>query len=368
MRLKYKNLDREHKTRLLVTFFIYVVAGLFILTSFSFTLIDERMRAKNDWDSYLTDKPEQAALAQTLSAGATRINVGTYVENLREINMKSSYYRVEFMVWFNWEGDADIDPANNFRVYKGIVNKKTLIKESRVNGRNYQLVSMDVTVSKNFNTIRFPLESHQMRLYVESTYPIQEVVYVPDCETSGINPNLTISGFEFLRHDIGGVTFLYDSTHGDPNVQEHMMTSEILTMFEINRSNLGLYFKCFISLVGTITWALITLFLSSQHHVDPLGMIPGALFGTVANIMVGANLLPDALDAGLLEFVNIWGIFLILAVSVVIINVNRIRSKYGDNDFAHFYGTIMFYTIVVFTVTGNIVLPLSAYISTPPAL
>lgn len=368
MKLNYKGLDSGRKKRMLITFFIYVIIGLFILTSFSLTLLNERFRDKSEWGSYLTDKPENAALAQTLSANATPVKVGTYIENLREINMKSSYYRVEFLVWFSWEGGADINPASNFRVYKGIINKQNIVKESHENGKNYQLVNMDVTVSKNFKTIRFPLESHQMRLYVESTYPIQQVVYVPDQEASGINPNLTISGFEFSRHDIGGVTFLYDSTHGDPEIQEYMMTSEIVTMFEINRSNYGLYFKCFIALAGTILWALIAMFLSSQHHVDPLGMLPGALFGAVANIMVGANLLPDALDTGLLEFVNIWGVFTILAVSIVIINVNRIRNKYGDNDYAHFYGTVMFYTILAFTVVGNIILPISAYIGTPPAL
>lgn len=368
MKLKYKQLDRGHKKRLAATFSIYVVVGLFILASFSLTLVNERLQARDKWSFYLTDKPEDAALAQELSINATPIRVGTYIENLREINMKSSYYRVEFMVWFNWEGDAGIDPANNFRVYKGLVNKKTIIKEAHENGNNYQLVGMDVTVSKNFDTVRFPLESHQMRLYVESTIPIQQVVYVPDREGSGINPSLTISGFEFLRHDVGSVAFLYDSIHGDPGLSDYMMASELVTMFEINRANFGLYFKCFIALVGTITWALIAMFLSSQHHVDPLGMIPGALFGAVANIMVGANLLPDALDTGLLEFVNIWGIYTILAVSIAIINVNRIRSKYGDNDFAHYYGTIMFYAILVFTAAGHIILPLSAYISLAPAL
>lgn len=363
MGLKYSGLNSTQKKRLLLTFFSFVITGLFVLAFFSFTLANERWHARDSWDSYLTDTPENAALAGGLSKDAVRVTVGTYIDNLREINMKSSYYRVEFMVWFSWEGNQDIDPANNFRIYKGLINKSTIIKETHENGINYQLVNMDVSVSKNFDTKRFPLESHQMRLYVESTYPVQQVMFIPDRENSGINRNMTITGFDFLRHDVGGVTFLYDTAHGDPDIQEHMMTSEIVTAFEINRSNFGLYFKCFIALAGTITWSLITMFLSAQHHVDPLGMIPGALFGTVTNIMVGANLLPDALDAGLLEYVNIWGILIILAVSIAIINVNRIRNKYKDADFAHYYGTIMFITILVFTVAGQVILPLAAYIT-----
>ena len=106
---------------------------------------------------------------------------------------------------------------------------------------------------------------------------------------------------------------------------------------------------------------LITLFICTYHRVDPLSMIPAALFGTVTNIMVGANLLPDALQLGLLEFVNIFGIVTILAVAMTIININRIRNKYEDRDFASFYGRVMFYTILVLVVAGNIILPMSAY-------
>lgn len=362
MDIKYKDLKFEQKKRLLLTFFIYVIVSAVVLIWFSATLFNEKTHADDSWNEYLKDTPEQANQASELSKDATKVTVGTYIENLRELNMKSSNYRVEFMVWFSWEGNEDIDPARNFRIYKGLENKKVILKETHENGKNYQLVGMDVTVSKNFKTKRFPLESHQMRLYVESTYPIQQVVYVPDYEASGMNRNLAVTGYDFKRHDIGSVTFSYDTTHGDPDVSEHMVASEIVTMFEINRSGFGLYFKCFIALAGTITWTLIAMFLSAQHHVDPLGMIPGALFGTVSNIMVGASLLPDALEAGLIEYVNIWGIISIMAVSIAIINVNRIRNKYKESDFAHYYGTVMFYTILVFTVAGNVVLPLAAYI------
>jgi hypothetical protein len=93
-------------------------------------------------------------------------------------------------------------------------------------------------------------------------------------------------------------------------------------------------------------------------------MIPGALFGTVSNIMVGAALLPDALDLGLLEFVNIWGILTIVMVAVYIIQINNIRSEYGRRDeaFSKFFGRAMFYIALVFALSGNIALPLVAFL------
>ncbi|MGL6292210.1 MAG: hypothetical protein ACRC2P_02100, partial [Eubacterium aggregans] len=72
-------------------------------------------------------------------------------------------------------------------------------------------------------------------------------------------------------------------------------------------------------------------------------MIPAALFGTVTNIMVGANLLPEAIDTGLLEFVNFFGIAILLAGAIAIININR---GAGDDYLSRLYG--IFIMIVAF--------------------
>ena len=132
---------------------------------------------------------------------------------------------------------------------------------------------------------------------------------------------------------------------------------------EINRSSLGLYAKCFVALFGTSLWVFITMLLCTYHRVDPLSMIPAALFGTVSNIMVGANMLPDSLEIGLLEYVNAWGILTIIAGALTIININRIRTKYNDNEFAALFGRIMSFTLMFIVVLGHILMPVSAYMA-----
>ncbi len=355
------DLNNWQKKRLYITVAIYLVVGLTLLSYFCFVLISERNHVNDTFEGNLKDEPQQAELAREQSKNAIRVTTGTYVENLREINMKSSYFRVEMHVWFSWEGDENLDMANNFRVYKGLINKKAIIKDIHENGKNYQLVAVDVSVSKNFDTKCFPLESHQISFYIEALQPIQEVLLQADRVNSGLNRYIEIGGFDFMRYGIGNVSYIYDTTFGDPEVPENTMTSEVITTLEVNRSDFGLYFKCFIALVGTLTWTLIALFICTYHRVDPLGMLPGALFGTVGNIMVGASLLPDALETGLLEFVNLWGIFTILGVAVAIININRIRNTYEDKEFATLYGRVLFYIMLVFAVGGQFLLPFVTY-------
>ena len=359
--MKFGELKNWQKKRLLFSFLTYVIVIVVFLAYASVTMYTDKKAEDDYWVSMLQTPKAVEEKASQIDQNATRVQVGTYVENLKEVNLKTSSFRMVVLIWFKWEGNDNLDMAKHFRVYKGTINKTETVKNYHENGENYQAVRCDVSITKNYWNRRFPLESHQLRMYVESELPVDEVVFVNDSENSGVNASLGISGYDLRRNETGTTMNEYDNNHSDPEISGDIITAEHITALELNRDSMGLYVKCFIALVGTITWVLITLFICTYHRVDPLSMIPAALFGTVTNIMVGANLLPDALQLGLLEFVNIFGILTILAVAMTIININRIRNKYEDRDFASFYGRIMFYTIVVLVVAGNIILPISAY-------
>lgn len=362
--MKLKEMKDWQRKKLLFSLIMILVIACTFLSITCSALYQDKMAENGYWYSALKVPEDLQLDVAELGADATKVTTGTYIENLKEINLKGCNFRVVFLTWFKWEGNEDLDMMNNFRVYKGYMNKMEVVKEIHDGNLNYQLVRCDATITKNFWTIRFPLESHQLRIYLESNYMVNDVVLVPDTEQSGLNPNLGISGFEVIHSATGSYAMRYNDAHGDPEIPagETLVTSEHVTAMEINRADFGLYVKCFIALVGTLTWVLITLFICTYHHVDPLAMIPAALFGTVANIMVGANLLPDALQAGLIEFVNIWGVMMILMCAIVIININRIRKKYEDREFSQYYGRILFYIILILTLLGNILLPVCAYL------
>ncbi|REC26814.1 hypothetical protein CF160_14850 [Enterococcus pseudoavium] len=83
--------------------------------------------------------------------------------------------------------------------------------------------------------------------------------------------------------------------------------------------------------------------------------------GPLVNIIVGANLIPDALHTGLLEFVNIFGILVILFASFAIITIIDSELIIKTIVLLRFSGNIFFWMLLFFTVLGNILLPLSAY-------
>lgn len=361
MGYRFKDMKKWQKHRLLFCFIFVIVISVVYLSICSVRLYRDRAGEDKYWTDALTTNETVLDKVEAGGANAIKVSVGTYIENLKEVSIKNSSYRLVMQVWFKWQGDEALDMANNFHVYKGTINKTEMLKEYHEGNEHYQLVRMDVTVTKNYWTCRFPLESHQLRCYLESNYPARDVIFVADKENSGLNGNMSIAGFDIRRYDTSVFFNEYDSTHGDPDLSEPIITSEHVTALELNRSSIGLYIKCIIALFGTTLWVLITLFICTFHYVDPLGMIPAALFGTVSNIMVGANLLPDALEMGLLEFINMWGVYTIIIVALAVININRIRNKYEDREFAQYFGRIIFTTILVFTLIGHLLLPICAY-------
>ena len=356
----FQNMLPWQKKRLYWSLFLFLLISISFLVYTVSSLYQDKVSEDQYWNKYLQVDPAVKKRADQYSKNATEVKVGTYVENLKEINLKANNFSLDYLVWFNWDGKPDLDMAHNFRIYKGNITKLEVVDEYHQGNHNYQLVRVSVTVSKTFWTPRFPLESHQLRIYLESNHLINDVIFVKDDENK-TNPNISIAGYKFTKSGSAAVLNEYINNHGDPRFQGNKITSEYVTQIEINRSDFGTYFKCFIALLGTSIWVFITLYINTNHRVDPLGMIPAALFGTVSNIMVGANLLPDALQTGLMEYVNFWGILTILSVTFTVINVNRIRNKYEDRDFANHYGLTMFVVILTVILIGHILLPLSAY-------
>ena len=357
---RIRMLEPWKRKKILTWFLFFGIVGIVYLSVTGSILYKDKAAENSYWESGLKDDVKNLELASQYSANATEVTVGTYIENLKEVNVKSSYFRIVFNCWFKWEGDDDLDMANNFRVYNGLMNKKEILEEVHEDGQHYQMLRVDATVQKNYWIVRFPLESYQMRLYIEPNYAVDRITMKADTEYSAVNQNLNITGFDLKRHAVSVYTMKYDSTLGNPNVSVPV-AQELCTSIEINRSGFGLFLKCFIALCGTITWVFITLFLCTYHRVDPLGMIPAALFGTVTNIMVGANLLPDALQVGLLEYVTFGGIMVIIFCAISVINVNRIRNKNQDGELAFLFGRVMFTTLLVITIAGIIMYPFVSY-------
>ncbi len=361
--MKFRDASLLQK-RMLISWMIFIISVAVVYLGITCSyLIKDKLNEEKNWTYYMTEADTYTQKEQELMQNAVTIKTGVYIERLDSVDIKDSKYTVTFRCWFNWEGHDELDMQNRFDVYEGVIQNIEKREEHKENGSNYQLFRVTADVSKEFSTRRFPLGSYQLRLYLQPKEDISQIVFEPDIDGSDVNTKLNAAGFKLNCHETG--LFVYrrqadaDGAYFKGSGVESY--SEVLTALELNRDSFGLYLKCIIALIGTSIWALLTLFLCSHHQVDSLGMMPAILIGTVTNLMIGANLVPDALHTGLLEFINIWGIYTVLLAAILITVINRIRTKQQDLAFANLFGKSVFYASLVTTLLGHLLLPLSAY-------
>ena len=356
------------KARLIWSFVLVGGLACIYLIITCFMLASDKAAENEYWNYYLHEEdPEMVAAVDQFSKDATVVTCAIYLDQITSVNIKNSQFSVSMQVGYRWTGDADFDfsDADTVHFYKGTINKVSLRESYDEGDTHYQRVAYDVTINKTFWTPRFPLDSHQMRVYLEPSVNVNRMVLVPDEQACGYNSSSSITGYDMTRFAVTQNIITYDQKLLNPVYDDYknpIYKTEILTMFEINRAGFGLYIKCCVALYGTLAWILLCLYIATFRRVDALGMVGAAFFGAVSNVMVGSNLLPDALQLGLVEFINFFGVAIIVAGAAVVIAINTIRKERENDAFAQFYGRCMLWLFIGIVVIGNIVLPISAYL------
>lgn len=333
-------------------------------------LISDRIESEREWERHQTAgsaPPEQ--YAGKSSSSAVDVSASVYVKSIDSIDIRNSEFAVSCEVLFGWdkEQQADFSMEENFQIYNGEIIEKSLLDEYDRGSMRYQLFLLKGKVKEIFSTKRFPLSGYQLRFYLQPKKDMGKIhLSVFQEDRGGADEQLNVAGFAMKKVQISD--FYYKAPRPEwhesyEGREAPVVYSEILTSIELSRNSWGLYLKCVIALIGAGIWVFFCFLICIFDKLDNIGVISPVFFGVVTNLLVGANLVPDALETGLLEYINIWGISTILSVTFMIIYVNRIRNHWKDEEYARHFGKVMFCEMAAVTVLGHVVLPLCAYIS-----
>lgn len=381
-----QSMTSSQRRNVYFTMGIVIILFVVFLTICSAHLIKDKNSEQAYWDSYMQDfDKETQAIIDRHSKNATEVEVAMDVEEIRGVDMKNSNFKLCMNVSYKWKGHDDWDFSNSNMVhfYKGNItscginedfrggknlgssNNAEVAKAIEKSGMNYQNVYYEVTISKAYWTPRFPLESHQLRFFITPSDNINQIIFKVNQDESYISDYVSIKGYDVVNFGANEFLSCSDKHMMNPVYENYsdkkVYTMEVMGQIEINASGIGTYIKCFIALFGTLAWILMCLYVCTYRRVDSLGLTGSAFFGAVSNIVVSASLLPDALQMGLVEYVNIFGIAIIITVALLIIRINNFRNERDRAIFARFYGKSMFWLLVVLVIISNLILPLSAW-------
>src|SRR5882724_2492950 len=115
------------------------------------------------------------------------VTAGVYVERIIAVSVKDFEWKVEFYVWFRWEGDQ-IHLEDSFEVVDGSIESVKKEREHTDGQSHYELYRVIAQITKFFDVARFPRDDHLLTINLETpAYRRHELLFRADAENSAVS-------------------------------------------------------------------------------------------------------------------------------------------------------------------------------------
>lgn len=261
----------------------------------------------------------------------TEVHVGTYVNRLREIDLKNGTFEVDFWIWFRWRG-TEVRPDQSFEVVNGRIEDRTEGEILDDQGYNYASSRVRATIFHVFDTARFPYDEHTLEIRIEDEEnEDHRIRYVPDVANTGLDPEVDLAEWNVVARRPAVASFTYHSNYGFTSLgTAESKYSRYRHPLHLTRAGRGKLFKLF----WVSYLAVVLAFLALRVRVTDLdarfGLGVGSIFAATANTYVLGDVLPDSDRITLAEQVNLLAVVAIFAS--LFVSVASLRLTYAGRE------------------------------------
>lgn len=270
--------------------------------------------------------PADTEVAERVAAGATEVTVGFYAVNLQGLDQHDSSYFADFFMWMRWTGDRDptatIELTNNIERW-GLTMAQVYDKPKELpSGEKVQQFRVQGKFFQPLDLTDYPLDSHQLTLIVEdTTFAADELVYVPDEEGVGLDPELKIPGWSIEGSELSIVDHTYDTSFGEGDTPAAARTYSAAT-FEIGIERPMTFFlwKLLLPLVIVLLLAGSVLFVHPSLTEVRLAAPATALLSLVFLQQAYSSTLPEIGSLVLLDqiYALAYGLIIVLILTTIV--------------------------------------------------
>ena len=241
----------------------------------------------------------------------------------------------------------------------------------------YQKIRFNAAFEKAFDSVRYPLDSVQFKMYILPTMDADYIRYVPDTSVSedgtrvsGFTPYFGITSGYRLIHDTDDVdnftlrlNYYYDENN-DPAVHfDESVRTQLEIIVRANRAGISLFLQAFINLFSVVIWIIIAFYSQSYTGEDSVGMLGTGLFGVISSMLVGLSMVSDAGIFSLITMINIFTLAVIMIMTYQAIAAKRAQVR-KDKVLIAYNGIklrVLFILLTVCTIAMFVVIPAIAY-------
>lgn len=250
-------------------------------------------------------------------------------------------------------------------------------EDGRLRTMCYQKIRFNATFEKAFDSVRYPLDSVQFKMYILPTMDADYIRYVPDRSTdsegnliSGFTPYFSVTSGYRLIHDTEDMdnftmrlNYYYDENN-DPAIDyEQSVRTQLEIIVRANRAGLSLFLQAFINLFSVVIWIIIAFYSQSYTGEDSIGMLGTGLFGVISSMLVGLSMVSDAGIFSLITMINIFTLAVIMIMTYQAIAAKRAAVR-KDKVLIAYNGIklrVLFVLLTICTVAMFVVIPALAY-------
>jgi hypothetical protein len=235
-------------------------------------------------------------VARPALAAPEQVAVGIYVTQVASVDLKNNAFTVEFWIWFRGPHRAT-SPLDGFELIDGKVNSKTnVIKKTLADGQDYAAARVNATVHRQWDLHQYPFDDHDLVITVEdSDLDLARSVYVPDTPSQGIDPDVTVSGWDVSSFDATIESHLYHSNYGDTSISDTAETrySRYVVTLHAKRKGSTRFLKVAFALLIAVLVAWCAFFIRPKDASPRVSVSVGALFAAAAGTVALNSQLPD---------------------------------------------------------------------------
>jgi len=215
--------------------------------------------------------------AETSQEGPSVVKVGAWINTIEKVDAPAQTFTVDFYLWFKYK---DVKPDIEF--LRGTPRMDLIVEEERPT-ENYLEYRVRGAYVEPFDFRDFPLDEHFLSISLEDkNHDATELIFEPDVEESGVDPNLSVAGWDVKDFR------LYETKHDYPDESYSQFTFG-LTVY---RSKISAIFKNFLPIIIITLISLLTFAISVKNFGQRVGICVSTLMSAVAYHIAALSGLP----------------------------------------------------------------------------
>ena len=254
------------------------------------------------------------AHAQQASSGtSSKVTAGILLLNVQQVNLVSGTYTADFYLWFNSTGSPQ---TVHYEFINGQANSVTVDS----NSSTYQEYRIVGTFANNLDFTNFPFENHTLSIQIESKdLPSSQLTFVPDTAGSGLDPSVSVVGWNLLGSSIQAAPHAYSASQ---------TFSRLTFSFTIGRPTTQAFMKDVFPLVLITLISLLAFFLPPTRSFERVFIGVTTLLAAVQfnNYLLGQIPTVDYLTLADKLAITVYALFL-YSIGVTIILARQVDRK-----------------------------------------